>query len=278
MRKEIVLPSIAAAGGVCGFFLRRWDLATAFEPGAGQARLLIPGSPSTLVLLAFSAAMVLALALLCRGEHREFAGGYDEAFAAKGSTPYITAATLSAFLLLAAALCAGWAFVSGQNRVMTRMLLAVMCAASFFCVLSTAKNNYRAEGRGKYSFTLLMPAYTCCVWLIAAYQSRAADPVILDYLYELLAIIAALLGLYFTAGFSFERSKVFRASFFSLLAVYFSFVTLADGHDLATLLLYAFVIVYLLSSTAVLLCNCARPVEGQQNADFHTEVKPDEQQ
>lgn len=278
MRKEIVLPSIAAVGGVCGFFLRRWDLATAFEPGAGDARLLIPGSPSTLVMLAFSAVMVLALALLCRGAHREFPGGYDEAFAAKGSTPYITAATLSAFLLLAAALCAGWAFVSGRNRMMTRLLLAAMCAASFFCVLSSAKNNYRAEGRGKYSFTLLMPAYACCVWLIAAYQSRAADPVILDYLYELLAIIAALLGLYFTAGFSFERSKVFRASFFSLLAVYFSLVTLADGHDLPTLLLYAFVIVYLLSSTAVLLRNCALPEpEPQEIAELQTEVTPDEQ-
>uniref|UniRef100_UPI003FEE5004 hypothetical protein n=1 Tax=Dysosmobacter welbionis TaxID=2093857 RepID=UPI003FEE5004 len=275
MRKEIVLPAATVAVGAAGFLLRRWELATAFEPDTG---LHIPGSPATWALIALSAALAAALVLLCRGKYPDFAGGYDQAFQAKGNTLYATAMILSAFLLLAAALCAGWAFVSGQNRVMTRMLLAVMCAASFFCVLSTAKNNYRAEGRGKYSFTLLMPAYTCCVWLIAAYQSRAADPVILDYLYELLAIIAALLGLYFTAGFSFERSKVFRASFFSLLAVYFSFVTLADGHDLATLLLYAFVIVYLLSSTAVLLYNCARPGEPQQNADFHTEVKPDEQQ
>ena len=70
-----------------------------------------------------------------------------------------------------------------------------------------------------FIFTLLMPAYTCCMWLIVAYQARAADPVILDYVYELFAIIAVLLGLYFIAGFSFERPKVRRASFFSLLGV-----------------------------------------------------------
>ena len=35
MRKEIVLPAATVAVGAAGFLLRRWELATAFEPDTG---------------------------------------------------------------------------------------------------------------------------------------------------------------------------------------------------------------------------------------------------
>ena len=54
-------------------------------------------------------------------------------------------------------------------------------------------------------------AYLCCVWLIAAYQNRAADPVIQDYIYELLAVICVLLSVYYLSSFAFETPKAGRA-------------------------------------------------------------------
>ena len=133
--------------------------------------------------------MAAVLALLCRGKYPSFTG-YDEAFQAKGNTLYATAMVLSAFLLLGAAVLMVLSFVQGTNTVYTRLLLAALAAVSFFCVMQTAQNSFKGLDRGKYSFTLLMPAYTCCVWLIAAYQVRAGDPVQLDYVYELFAIIS----------------------------------------------------------------------------------------
>ena len=204
MRKEILLPAVAVAGGGVGFVLRRWELATAFESDTG---LPIPGAPATLALIALSVAMA---------------------------------------------------------------------AVSFFCVMQTAQNSFKGLDRGKYSFTLLMPAYTCCVWLIAAYQVRAGDPVQLDYVYELFAIIASLLGLYFHAGFSFERGRVFWAGLFSLLGIYFCLTPLADQHDLATTLLYGFAILSLLSSTVTLLYNAGRPELLARAENDPTEGTPDE--
>lgn len=154
--------------------------------------------------------------------------------------------------------------------------MAALAAVSFFCVMQTAQNSFKGLDRGKYSFTLLMPAYTCCVWLIAAYQVRAGDPVQLDYVYELFAIIASLLGLYFHAGFSFERGRVFWAGLFSLLGIYFCLTTLADQHDLATTLLYGFAILYLLSSTVTLLYNAGRPELLARAENDTTEGTPDE--
>lgn len=58
MRKEILLPAVAVAGGGAGFVLRRWELATAFEADTG---LPIPGAPATLALIALSVAMAAVL-------------------------------------------------------------------------------------------------------------------------------------------------------------------------------------------------------------------------
>ena len=40
MRKEILLPAVAVAGGGAGFVLRRWELATAFEADMQIPQLL----------------------------------------------------------------------------------------------------------------------------------------------------------------------------------------------------------------------------------------------
>ena len=64
MRKELVLPVTAIAGGAIGFFLRRLELATAFEPDTG---LPIQGMPVTWALIALSAAVAVVLLLLCLG-------------------------------------------------------------------------------------------------------------------------------------------------------------------------------------------------------------------
>ena len=252
MRKEILLPAVAAAGGVVGFAFRRWELATAFEADTG---LPIDRAPATMALIVLSVVMAVVLALLCRGKYPAFTG-YDQAFQAKGNTAYATAGILSAFLLLAAAALLVYEFLqAGPDRVYTNLLVAALALVSCFCVMGTVQNNFKGLGRGKLNFTLLLPAYACCVWLIAAYQVRAGDPVQLDYVFELFAIIASLLG------------------------IYFSITTLADGHELGFTLLYAFAIVYLAVSAITLLYNAGRPelpAQAENDTNDTTEGTPDE--
>lgn len=268
MRKEIVLPVTAIAGGAAGFFLRRWELSSAFEPDTG---LPIPGMPATWALIALSAVMAVLLLLLCRGAGKGFDRGYDEAFHALGNTPYMMGMVAAAFLMaIAGALLllqvpGLYHSASGMTKglpmlsLMPKVLLAGLCLASAWSLLQLGKNNFKGEGRGKYSSSLLIPAYAACMWLIVAYQARSGDPIILDYVYQLFAIVAAVLGSYFMAGFGFERAKVFPSVLFSLLAMYFILVTLADTHELALSLLFAAYFLYFATSTVALLCNTAVP-------------------
>lgn len=287
MRKEILLPAGTLAAGVGGLFLRRWELGSAFEADTG---LPIPGAPAMWALLGFSALMAVALLLLCRGPHQPFPEGYDKAFAAKGNTVYLLAMLLAAIALLGSGFLEGMglpavyeaALGTETNPLIAALpaaLLALLSLASAAAVASLGWSGYRGTAKVKYRMALLMPAYMTCLWLISAYQKRAGDPVRQDYIYEIFAIIAVLLALYFISSFSFEKAKVFRACLFSLLGIYLCLVTLADAHNLAATLRYVFAILYLTADvTALLYHDSPRPMPVSAEAVHpETEDKPDEQ-
>ena len=48
MRKDIILPGLAVAGGAAGFALRKWQLSAAYHPETG---LFTHGFPATYALL-----------------------------------------------------------------------------------------------------------------------------------------------------------------------------------------------------------------------------------
>ena len=292
MRKEFLLPALALGGGLAGLALRLWELSSAFEADTG---LPVAGAPATLVLAGFSAAVLLALVLLCRGTGRGFQGSYDEAFQAAGSTPYLTVMVAAAFLMagsgvlllaqaggvlsesLAASAGTGLG-LSGLFQLLLsvgrELLLAILALASAASLFLLGKNNYKGEGKGERSGCLLTPAYTACVWLIVSYLDHSGDPIVLDYVYQLFAVVAAVLGSYFLAGFGYQRPKGFPAAFFSLAAMYFCLVTLADRHTPAELLLYVGYFLYFAGSVHVLLAHLARPLGPRMpggNRLAHTE-------
>lgn len=269
MRKELILPVTAIVGGAIGFFLRRQEILTAFEPDTG---LPIDGMPVTWALIALSVVVAAVALLLCLGTGKGFEGGYDEAFQARDVAPYMMGMTAGAFLAAAAgvllvlqlpALYAQASVETGGFPMLSlvpKVLLALLCLASAWSMLMLGKNNYRGEGQGKYSAWLLIPAYTCCMWLIVSYQEHSGDPIILDYVYQLFAVIAAVLGCYFLSGFGFGRGRPAAAAFFSAEAMYFALVTLADTHEPAFLLLYAGCFFYFAASSVALLHNLGRPL------------------
>ena len=267
---NLILPlALALSGGVGGFLLRRWELAAAFDENG----LAIGGAAPTLLLIALSAVLAGAFFLLCR-KPRYVPSDYSQAFGAQNNWPYLIAMTLSAAMLLVAGLLGLKNAMVSFNCGLLCKLTCAMCILSFFCVLTAAWTNFRGKPL-TYSLPLLVPGYTLCLWLVNAYQQQAAEPVVLIYVYEVLAIICALLGLYFSAGYSFGRPKFCRCAVFSLLGIYFILVTLADPHTTPDRLMLLFALLYLLANLFVFLYRAFLfPVPTQIN---HTqEVTPDE--
>lgn len=262
MKKNLLIPGFAVAAGAVGLALRRWELATAFEPDTG---LPIAGVSATWALALWSAAVAVILILLCRGERGKL--DFDTAFAARGNTVYITAMVLAGFLLFTSAGAEIITYpITYQTIVNTTEgsgpmwlwlalppLRIAFCVVGFGCVLLIGKNLFRGEGRGKEHLPLLGLCFLYCLWLISNFQLRAADPVVQDYLYEVLAICAGLVGIYEITTYSFQTGHPRRTLVLCLLGVYFSMVTLADTHTVAELLRFGFAILFLTAHAALLL-------------------------
>lgn len=263
MKKNFLLPGIAIIGGIIGFFLRKWELRTAFEPTTG---LPIAGVPATYALLALSFGVAAALLLGCWKCRTSLP--YDQMFYAKEQPVFLLVTVVSAFCLLVSA---GAEMILYPTTYQTALLAAeedesmsrlpmflpplriLLGIVGFLCVLWIARNLFRAKGKGNESLAILGLCLMFCVWLISDYQVRAADPVILDYVYEIFAICAALLALYELATFSFQTGRPRLTTVLSLLAVYFSLVTLADRHELADFFRFGFIILFLTPHVVLLL-------------------------
>ena len=112
MQKKFLPPLLALIAGGAGFALRRWQLATGFEPDTGLA---ISGAPAAWAVAGFSLlAALLFLLLSWRGEKRL---SWETAYAAgQQNTLAVTTLLLSAMLLLA----------SGGVEIITRSVNGII--------------------------------------------------------------------------------------------------------------------------------------------------------
>lgn len=273
-----MIPISAPVAGIVGFGMRWMERREGFVDG-----LPVPGDPMTIGLIALcvlmaAASLVFALMLPAKWE-----ADYDTAFAAEGDKLYATASILAAFLLIgSAALTAlGWAGM-GEGRMALqfaplRALLALAGVPAGGCMLFTVKNRFRGGDTANLRFPTLMPGYFACVWLVCTYQRQAStDPILLNYVYELLAVLCILLALYYAASFAFQRPRLRQAVAFSLLGCFLSLVTLADGHAWDDTVRFAAMAVYLAAQAYLLLRNSQRSVPDHAE-DLKTEGSSDEQ-
>lgn len=270
---NVILPVLLTlVGGAGGWLLRVWELLSAF----GANGLAIPGAPASICLILLSVCLALVLAFLClrpKPVQKDLGPGIC---AGKNWAYLVFCALAAAHLLIAGLSGLKDELMWGAPRIL-HLLLWALCILSFFCVLGAALTGFRGKSR-KYNALLLAPAYTFCVWLVVVYQQRSAEPVVLVYVYELLAIICALIAFYFAAGLSFERPRPRFYVLFALLSIYFGMVTLADNHDLSAQLLFCFSLLYHMANTAVLLRRMYLPVgkRASRKTNKTQEVTPDE--
>lgn len=286
MRKKILPPVLAVLWGGVGLGLRKWQLATGFEPGTGLA---VPGAPAAAALLVWSALLVPVLLLLCR--KLPPAQPWDRCLDARGDSLFLTTVVTGAFLLLVSAGAEAVNLSATYRTSLTAIqertglgwtaafmppLRILLCVGGFPCALAWGQRLARKSDKARESLVLLELCLLFCVWLISDYQTRAADPVTQNYLYEILAIVCGLLGLYYISGYSFQTGKPRRTVVFCLLGVYFSLVTLADGHGLADVCRYAFTVLFL-TAHAVLFLNPPPVPEPEAPTEAVTEEVPQDE-
>lgn len=251
----IVLVPVLAAGG---FFLRRWQVATAFEPVSG---LLIPGAAATYALVALVAVAALTVVGLA---WRLFRGEAPKGYLANLAAPNLAVGVLA--LVAGAMLFAGGVlgirdYALRMDDRAIRLVLGLFMAPGGVCVgLVGLLGQQRQEGKGRFFAPLLPPAFCACAWVLAAYQGHIANPNRMEYMFLLLGILCAILACYAMASFSFEKPRPILCAVSSAMGVVLLTVSAADrpwGMD--AMAVWGFALYLFVQLTCLLSCRMRPP-------------------
>ncbi|MCI8871016.1 MAG: hypothetical protein HFF39_10870 [Lawsonibacter sp.] len=231
MRKDLILPALALAGGGAGFGLRWRQIASAFDP---QSMLFRTGAPATLALAVLAAAAAAALLWLTRGGKtpEDWAGAF------RCSSPvYMTLMAAGGLLLFAAAalgllegmgLLALWKQGGYESFPLMHLMAAALCVPAGIAALALGKGNYRGELPRQYPLLATLPAYAALPWAVSLYQEHSRQPELMIFLPALAGVVCAALGLYAQAAFAFQRPRGKLCLFFSLMGAALLLTALAD--------------------------------------------------
>lgn len=242
MKKGSFFSLFALVAGIVGGVLRWKERQTGFEPETG---LPIPGNLYAILLMVLSGAVFLFFLIVTLRIRHIRIFWYDRASLTE-SPVFFAVYCIGAALTAIGGVLLVVQSLTGPSLAVAQLILGVFAVAAGVALAWTAKGNYGQREKGRYRLRLLIPPFFCCYWLILSYENQAANPVVLQYVYELFAIICTVLAFYFIAGFDFSRARVKPALLFGWMAGYFSIVTLADGHGIERILLYSGFTLYLL--------------------------------
>ena len=239
MRKDVALPALALAGGVAGFFLRRWQLASAYVPETG---LFTHGAPATLVLmglLGLAAAVILLMVLPIKEGPEDFLPAFHSP-----ETGQITILTAAGLLMMAAGALGLWSGLDSlslwrthpdqyqMSTLAAQVMAALLCLPAGGGILLMGRMAYRGELNDWACRLASLPALAGLVWLFSAHLKNGTEPVLMKYGIRLAAALFLTLAHYYIAGCLFGRPRRRRTAFLALMGGVLGLTSLADGADL----------------------------------------------
>lgn len=238
MKKDLALPALALAGGAAGFFLRRWQLSSAYQPDTG---LFVHGAPATYALLGLTALLaVLFLALL--REKREGLDDFLPAFGSPSTGPMTLFAAAWVLLMAAGALGMLDGFQALQlwraspaayqlSLPVSQLLTGGLCVLAGFGTLCMGRMAYRGALGDQGCFLAPFPALAALVWLFSTHLKHGTEPVLMKYAFTLFAALLFTLAHYYAAGFLYGKPRPRLTAFCALMGTAVGIISLADRLD-----------------------------------------------
>lgn len=242
MRKDIILPAEALAGGVAGFILRRWQLTSAYLP---ETELFVHGAPATVALLGLIALLALSIFLLLVQEKPGDAEDFLPVFGATSPGQMIVLSAAGLLMLAAGALGLRsgmaelqlWRNTPGMYQLSapaSQLLAGGLCIPAGMGILLMGRMAYREELNDNACRLAPFPALAGLVWLFSAHLKNGIEPVLMKYGFGLFAALLLTLAHYYVAGFLFGRARIRRTAFLTLTGAAAGIISLADQPDLFT--------------------------------------------
>ncbi len=266
MYRHRILPLVALLAGGGGCYLNHMVHSQAVN---SETELLIPSSPYPTVLLLLTAIMAVVFLLgVLKGTTPKTAQGCLQA--GRKAIHFLPGCALAFFM------GAGSAVTSYAQQMKLRgeglvtpfpMLFVVIGMISLVAAIALlVVNKYQMKGEFPPMFGTLftLVAFVPLPWLLLCYQSNTGNPVISLYGYQLMALSAATVALYFVASFFYGACHVKTATVFSLMGGYLLITSMELGQSYQYWIAHIALSTLLLYLAAVMLKNTDFPTLNQQ--------------
>ena len=217
-RLPVLIAAVLAAAA--SFGLRLHQLKNAYEIAADGEKRIIPGAASGFFTW-FTVIMVVVFCIYaCSLKKRK-------KFSALGglSLPELVLSGAAVLLLLLGSVAMIASPENPNSKV--ELLLGIGGLAAAFCWIGTALLRYR--GSRPHVGLYLLPVLFFAAMLIVEFRIWSRDPAILDYCYDLFALISVMLGLFYVGSFSLDRGRRRMAVFFLLCGLFFCAASIAGS-------------------------------------------------
>jgi hypothetical protein len=206
-----------AAGG-----LRALELQLAWDPELG---VMSPGHPASLGLIAVSIVFFLIMLPLTRVRSKPTG---ERVASARHTPTYLTADILAAAALLVSAYLdinrhAQLAETGGASTSL--LVFSLLTVFTGLCMVMLMRMTLRGVVDKAYGFYMTVPVFWSCFWLIMEFAANSANPILLSYTYEILAIVFIVLALYSMAGFFFDMPHTSQTLLYCVMGAFFSCIT-----------------------------------------------------
>jgi len=243
MGKAVLFTFMSLFFGAGGALLRKIELIQAFDAGG----LPLPGHPMTVALIVLSIFFAVFSGSLMLWLRQIGVNLMDKETAEPVSRKLgVIECTLGVIALLIMGASAVVKFTDPacfcgrfETALCAVTVLGAACGIVSFVMLA------RKDGSGKAGF--MAPVAVMCVYLVFVFRQDGSDPVLLHYVFRLLAVAVSMLSMYYFAGASYENIKPSVNMFFAMTGIYLCAVALADERSLSDMLMFLSCIIYNIS-------------------------------
>ena len=232
-----IMPLFALLSGGVGYYLRLTELMNVFD---AQTGLALRGARESYILIAASAVfLVISLLFSIRASVKHQAPqGFENAFGTDPLTYPLVFFIIGA-VWLGATVKHFLNFYNAGPIPMIEIYFSALSALSAISIAYFAIEMYQDPRRKMVYALSVVPTLFMCFWLVILYRQNATNPVLLKYVYQCLAVISSALAFYLTSGFVYGKPAPGKTILAYFAAIFFCFVTLADGHSQEVRLIFA---------------------------------------
>ena len=235
--RSLEISCYVAGAGAFGVFFRWMQLMLAYNdenlPDASAWNVLVP------LLIAASAFVFIRF---LKGMKKERLCLPEDFFAALGNEGklYSVCRWVIGGIMIAGSLLLFATCELDKNVIFLRVLsvFGVFAGISFPLLLSAA-NKPHVTGRSRITLFAILPILFYAVWLLTCYKQNSINPVIWDYIIELLTIFITLLAAFRMAGFAYGVVDTQKSMFLCMMGAMLCIMSIADSRYLAQQIMLA---------------------------------------